>query len=206
MCANYRPARAERLAEIRGQQPEFLFGEAYPGSIAPVLTNVDPNLWLPATFGLLPGWAKDFKLARSTYNARSETVAEKPSYRVAWKKRQLCIIPADAIYEPCYESGSPIRWRIERADNRPFGVAGLFERRLHDDGRTGWSMTMLTINADKHPLMRRFHKPSDEKRSVVILDDDAWDDWLNAKAEAEVRSYLQLFDPDSMIATSDPRR
>lgn len=52
---------------------------------------------LPALFGLVPHWAKDLKISRSTFNARSETVAEKPSFRDAWKKGQHCLIPAQAI-------------------------------------------------------------------------------------------------------------
>lgn len=65
--------------------PDFSYGEAYPGSIVPIATNFAPRLWVPARFGLIPGWAKDTKIARSTYNARSETVAEKPSFRHAWQ-------------------------------------------------------------------------------------------------------------------------
>lgn len=205
MCANYRPPRADLLAELRGHQPDFPFSEAYPGSIAPVLTNFDPSLWVPACFGLVPPWAKDATLARHTYNARSETVAEKPSYRSAWKARRLCVIPVECIFEPNYETGKPIRWRIERADKRPFGVAGIWERTAKDR-LPAWSMSMLTINADEHPLMRRFHKPGDEKRSVVVLEDDDWDAWLNAKAEADVRSFLKLFEPEEMIASAEPRR
>ena len=64
---------------------------------------------------------------------------------------------------------------------------------------------MLTINATDHPLMKRFHKPDDEKRSVVVLDDDDWDAWLTAKTEADVRSFLRLFDPEIMTASADPR-
>jgi putative SOS response-associated peptidase YedK len=64
-----------------------------------------------ATFGMLPHWAKP-ALVRSTYNARSETAAEKPSFRNAWKKGQFCIIPADVIFEPHYPSAEerPVRW------------------------------------------------------------------------------------------------
>lgn len=64
---------------------------------------------------------------------------------------------------------------------------------------------MLTINADEHPLMRRFHKPGDEKRSVVVLEDGAWDDWLSAKGEDEVRGMLRPFDPALMRAEAAPK-
>lgn len=146
----------------------------------------------------------EITLARSTYNARTETVAEKPSFRTARKKRQFCIIPDDCIFEPNYESGKPVRWRIERADRKPFGIAGIWER-TQKPGLPPWSMSMLTINADEHPLMRRFHKAGDEKRSVVILDDDDWDRWLEAKSESDVRAMLRLFEPELMTAREDPR-
>lgn len=116
---------------------------------------------MPTCFGLIPPWAEDAKIARSTYNARAETIGEKPSFRGAWQRGQHCIIPADAIYEPCYETGKAVRWRIERGDGKPMGIAGLWERRLKDDGLSSWSMTMLTINADNDPVFRRPHKPED---------------------------------------------
>ncbi|MBK9395228.1 MAG: SOS response-associated peptidase family protein [Uliginosibacterium sp.] len=59
---------------------------------APFLSNFDPTAFTLGCFGLVPQWAEP-KLARNTYNARAETVGEKPSYRNAWKQRQLCVIP-----------------------------------------------------------------------------------------------------------------
>ena len=66
-------------------------------------------------------------------------------------------------------------------------------------------MTLLTINADGHPLMQRFHKPGDEKRSVVILPDDAWGDWLRAKSESAARAFFRCFDSDAFVAEPEPR-
>ena len=62
-----------------------------------------------ARFGLIPHWSKDTNIGKRTYNARSETVAEKPSYRTPWRRRQFAIALADAIYEPNYESGKAVR-------------------------------------------------------------------------------------------------
>ncbi|MDN2701194.1 SOS response-associated peptidase family protein [Janthinobacterium sp. SUN100] len=59
----------------------------------------------PAMFGMVPHWA-DHKLARQTYNARTEAVARKPSFRSAWKRKQFCIIPAANFFEPNYEMAS----------------------------------------------------------------------------------------------------
>jgi putative SOS response-associated peptidase YedK len=205
MCANYRPSSREALLAFPLPPPDFAYGEAYPGSVVPIVTNFAPRMWVPACFGLIPAWAQDVKIARSTYNARTETLGEKPSFRDAWRRGQLCIIPADALYEPCYESGRAVRWRIERADGRPMGIAGIWERRVTGDDLPSWSMSMLTINADRHPVMGRFHKPEDEKRSVVILPDDAWGDWLRSKSEAEARGVLAMFEPELVRVAADPQ-
>lgn len=204
MCSNYRPPHPEALALFGIGRPVFEFSECYPGSIGPFLSSVKPAAWLPGTFGLLPHWAEP-KLAKMAYNARSETVAEKPSFRNAWRNRQLAVIPVQAFFEPSYESGKAVRWRIERDDGKPFSLAGLWESRTTKDGDPAWSFTLLTINADDHPVMHRFHKPGDEKRSVVVLDDEAWPSWLEAKREEEVRGFLQQFDPGKFRAVADPR-
>ena len=132
-------------------------------------------------FGLVPHWATDLKLARSTYNARSETVAIKPSFRDAWKKSRHCIIPATAIYEPDWRSGKAVATRISRVDGEPMGIAGLWDSWKQADGTWLYSYTMLTINADHHDLMKAFHKPTDEKRMVVILPEASYGDWLLAQ-------------------------
>ena len=98
-----------------------------------------------------------------------------------------------------------MRWAIRRADGKPMGIAGLWEHREDKAGDLHWSMTMLTINADGHPLMQRFHKPGDEKRSVVILPDEAWGDWLRAKSVDAARKFFLGFDPEAFVAESVPR-
>jgi putative SOS response-associated peptidase YedK len=206
MCANFRPALPERLAPFGFGRPALATGEAYPGRPAPFLCNLEGGIWLEGGFGLMPHWAKP-SLALHTYNARSETVAEKPSFRNAWRHRQLAIIPMEAFFEPYYAPGAAksVRWRIERIDGEPFGVAGLWERRPAPAGGTEWSFTLLTINADGHPLMQQFHKPGDEKRTIVPLAPADWNAWLSAKSDPEIREMLQGFDPGEFRAMEDPR-
>jgi putative SOS response-associated peptidase YedK len=141
-------------------------------------------------FGLIPHWSKDDKISRHTYNARSETVMEKPSFRDAWRKAQHCIIPATGIYEPDWRSGKAVATRIEGSDGRPFGIAGLWSAWRSPSGEVISSFTMLTINADNHPLMRNFHRPEDEKRMVVILAPDYFDAWLSAKPEQSAQFLI----------------
>ena len=154
---------------------------------------------LLGSFGLIPHWATDTKIARSTYNARSETVADKPSFRDAWRSARRCIIPADAFYEPDWRSGKAVSTRISRVDGKPLGIAGLWSTWKSPKGEIIHSYTMLTINADSHPLMRAFHKPTDEKRMVVILPDEQYSDWLSVSNE-ESRGFLKEYPAEQLSA------
>ena len=64
MCANYRPASREALSTLPLPPPDFGYGEAYPGSVVPVVPNFAPRQWVPAIFGLVPAWAHDLKIIR----------------------------------------------------------------------------------------------------------------------------------------------
>lgn len=210
MCANYIPTARDLLTQhFRAQPPDNDFKpEAYPGYLAPVirLSHDDPDQieCVPACFGLVPAWA-DVNLAKHIYNARTETVGSKPSFRNAWKKRQLAIIPADAIYEPNYETGKAVRWKIESAIDEPLGIAGIWEYKSNGpDGQPLFSFSMLTINADDHPLMRRFHRPEDEKRMVVILRPEEYNSWLHAPTE-QLGSFLQQYSSEYLRAEPAPK-
>ena len=99
--------------------------------------------------------------------------------------------------------GAAQRWQIGRADGAPFAVAGIWREWPGDDGPV-YSFTQLTINADDHPLMRRFHKPGDEKRSLIVIAADEYDDWLRCRDPERARSYFQSFPPELMRAWFDP--
>ena len=205
MCANFQPPPLETLlawgfdiAEGAQYKPEV-----YPGQVAPILTSSDPNRIHLACFGLVPHWAQP-KLARMTYNARSETVASKPSFRSAWRNGQLAAIPVQCFYEPNYETGKAVRHAIRRKDGAIMWLAGLFERRPHDPGLTRLSFTLLTIAAGDHPIMGRMHGVDDEKRSVVVLGEAGRSAWLNATDAADRHSLLSPFDPDEFESFAAP--
>ena len=160
---------------------------------------VAPREAMAGLFGLVPHWSQDTKITRHTFNARSETVAKKPSFREAWKRAQHCIVPADALFEPDWRSGKSVATRIVRADGEPLGIAGLWSSWKSPKGEIVHSYTMLTINADEHALMRQFHKPTDEKRMVVILPTDRYQDWLQASAEHSME-FIQPFPADALHA------
>lgn len=212
MCANYRPSTRDELQQRFGvAAPDSEYkSEAFPGYMAPMIrpphadaVHGDRACAL-GMFGMVPHWA-DTKLARQTYNARTETVASKPSFRNAWKRGQFCVIPLSSFYEPSYESGKVERWEIAGADGEPLGVAGIWD--LKHDGPNGLpllSFSMLTINADGHPLMQRFHKPDDEKRMLVILDMQQVDDWLHCPVE-EAASFFVRYPAERLTARAAPR-
>lgn len=190
MCSNFQPIKRTRNEWVNKHFATDLpdaewRDDAYPTYPAPFIYLQDgqPKCEL-AEFGLRPFWAKDKRFGTKTYNARSETVAERPSYKNAWITRQFGLAIMNSFYEPNWETGKAVRWRIERADTEPLAVASIWERWI--DKTTGeivFSFSMLTVNADGHPVMKHFHKPDDEKRSIVVLNDSDYISWLKANHE-----------------------
>lgn len=213
MCSNYDPSTREQIEQhwYVTPPPEAIWPEeSYPGYMAPIIrrrtADAGTNDWacVTAMFGMVPYWA-DTKLARQTYNARSETVATKPSFRNAWKRGQFCVIPAASFFEPNYETGKAVRWEIGAASGDPVGIAGIWEfKKGGPDGLPLLSFSMLTVNADAHPLMHRFHRPTDEKRMVVILRPEQYDDWLHATPE-EAPEFLAQYPAELMTARPAPK-
>lgn len=211
MCSHYDPVLdARSLKDHFGVDSDSLSLEPslWPGYIGPFIRKhehadvgdeaVPFRELMTGSFGLIPHWANDAKIARNTFNARSETVAEKNSFRDPWKRAQHCIIPAEAFFEPDWRTKKFVPTRIKRTDGKPCGIAGLWEScRKLPGGQTVYSFTMLTINADDHPFMSNYHKPEDEKRMIVILQEEDYDGWLSAPPE-DCRQFLRQFPAEMM--------
>jgi putative SOS response-associated peptidase YedK len=196
MCTRYISPEAgdiERHWHVGGRSPLRWVAEVFPGYqgvfIRAARNSVAFERELVAgQWGLIPWFAKERKLKFPTANARSEELAQKASYKHPWARGQRCIIPAAAFFEPCWETGRHVPWRFSRADGTPWGLAGLWN--AWTDPQTGEvleSYTMLTLNADVHPLMRRMHRPDpkrppdmQDKRSVVPIEPADIDTWLAA--------------------------
>ena len=150
-------------------------------------------------WALIPPWAKESKLKFSTNNARSEELTDKASYKEVWKRGQRCIIPAMDFDEPNWETGENQWWRFRRAAGDPWALAGLWNTWVdRASGEVHESYTMLTINADSHPLMSRMHKPDpklpldqQDKRSVIPIELQDVDQWL-AGTVSEAKDLLKL--------------
>lgn len=192
MCSNFQPIKNHHADWVKKHfdcelPSEQWREEVYPTYPAPFiyLENDKPRCEL-AQFGLVPYWATDKqKFGLRTYNARSETVQEKPTYRSAWRERRFGLILMESFYEPNWETGKAVRWSIKRTDGEPSAAASIWERIIDKEtGEVIFSFSMLTINADGHEVMKHFHKPDDEKRSIVVLQNSDYMQWLNANHES----------------------
>lgn len=216
MCNRYTPpalAEIEQEWAIGSRNPARWWDTVlFPRGQGPFLRRAhdDPGYsreLVVGQWGLIPWFAKEAKLPYQTNNARSEELAAKASYKQPWARGQRCIIPAADFDEPNWESGKNVWWRFRRADGRPWGLAGLWS--TWTDKATGEvheSYTMLTINADAHPLMSRMHKPDpklavdkQDKRSVISIEPEDYDQWL-AGSQSDAEALLKLAPVDAFDA------
>lgn len=230
MCVNYFPAADGSVyAKLGVRFAGELAAESWPAKHAPIILT-SPNTGQPtvvqALYGLLPRFAKDLTFCRNTYNARSETVATKPSFKDAWARGRFCLVPTRAFVEPCYEPiadddqnsvvgfkladpehplappkrfKKPVPWAIGMADESEFAIGGLWSWWKHPDTHEGTaSFTMLTLNADQHPLMNRLHRPGDEKRMPFIVRPELYETWLSATPEL-ARQMIEPFPAELMV-------
>lgn len=130
-------------------------------------------------WGLVPSWAKDIDIGVRMINARSETVAEKPAFRSAFKNRR-CLLPADGFYEWQKTKTGKQPFRIAMSGNTVFAFAGLWEQWTSPDGSELQSCSIVTTTAT--PLLSPIHG-----RMPVILKPQDYALWLNgAPQEAGV--------------------
>ena len=111
----------------------------------------------------------------------------------------------ESFYEPNWETGKAVRWAIKRTNGEPCAAASIWERIVDKEtGEVIMSFSMLTINADGHDVMKHFHRPEDEKRSIVVLKDTEYQPWLNANHD-EARSLLNLAELGFLDSKAAPR-
>ena len=132
------------------------------------------RLALPAGWGLIPSWAKDDKIAQHTFNARAETITEKPSFRTAFKRRR-CIVPMTAFFEwraiPLQKNKQKLRFVSPQG--HPLAITGLWEHwQHHETGVPVESFTVITTGAND--FMAAIHN-----RMPVILGASDWEALLD---------------------------
>jgi putative SOS response-associated peptidase YedK len=181
------------------------FGLAWPPDIAPRY-NIAPMQQVPIVrvnahgerelvqvrWGLVPRWAKHPSIGARMINARAETVATKPAFRMAFQ-RHRCLLPADGFYEwQVRADGSKQPIHIGMKDGSLFGLAGLYERWLTPEGDPLDTCTILTTDANA--LLRRLHD-----RMPVIVPREAFEQWLDP-ATPDPAELLTPFDAARMAA------
>lgn len=129
-------------------------------------------------WGLVPAWAKDRKIGNRMINARSETAAEKPSFRTAMRRRR-CLVLADGFYEWRKTPDGKVPTRIQRRDGRPFAFAGLWERWTRGEEPLE-TFTILTTAAS--PLLRPVHD-----RMPCLLEPGDRSLWLDPEIQDAAR-------------------
>ena len=134
----------------------------------------DGENWLDRFhWGLVPFWAKDVSMGARMINARAETVASKPSFRTAFKKRR-CLIPADGFFEWQQKKGEKQPIFIRLPGDTPFAFAGLWESWGPEDDTASVYLSCTIITTEASDSMRRIHH-----RMPVVLRSEAYAPWLD---------------------------
>jgi putative SOS response-associated peptidase YedK len=165
---------------------------AAPTSDLPVVTSAQGGRTFEIMrWGLIPSWARDAKISRSTFNARAESVERTPAFRGAWNAGRRCLVVADGYYE----------WR--KPDKQPFAVAlgnrgpmtfaGLWDIWRAPDGGTIKSFAIITTRSNE--LVASIHD-----RMPVILASDCWAAWLGEinVTQDELKVMLQPYPSERM--------
>lgn len=188
MCGRYELSETPREMQVRfrldAQPAEFVNADVRPTGFAPIIRiHEGRRLALPARWGLIPAWSKDERIAQHTFNARAETVAEKPSFRSAFKHRR-CLIPASAFFEWRAIPGQKKKQklRFSAPDGKPLALAGLWETWQHPEtGEPIETYTIITSAANA------FMAPVHDRMPVLLAAGD-WAAWL----DPEVNNPLLL--------------
>jgi len=141
-------------------------------------------------WGLVPSWARDAAIGNRMINARAETLAEKPAYRNAFRRRR-CVVLASGFYEWHDPGTGKVPHYIAPADGRPLALAGLWERWTQGEAPLE-TCTIVTTAANR--VVARLHQ-----RMPVIIPPDALRAWLEPGQPAEVLAALLRPAPDDLL-------
>lgn len=192
MCGRYTLSKLEQILRqfpsITELPPDLAprFNIA-PTQPIPVIANNHPDRLEMFHWGLVPSWAKDISIGNKMINARAETLADKPAFRTALKRRR-CLIPADGFYEwrkNPDKTKTPMYVRV--AGGRPFAFAGLWDVWHSPDGSQLPSCTIITTAPNR--LMASVHD-----RMPLILPPESYGRWL-ASGEQDVADLADLLSP-----------
>jgi putative SOS response-associated peptidase YedK len=169
------------------------FYSAFANPLIPVITQEEPDRIQLMEWGLIPSWVKDRekaeKIRKGTYNARSESLHEKPSFRDPLI-RSRCLVLAHGFFEWQLTNGEKVPWYIRLKDNAPFAFAGLYDRWIDpEEGRQIATFSIITTRAN--PLMEKIHNT--KLRMPAILPSEKEREWI--ENELSIRQSNQLLLP-----------
>ncbi|HKJ09908.1 MAG TPA: SOS response-associated peptidase [Gammaproteobacteria bacterium] len=205
MCGRFTLATpAERIAEhfrlaaVPVLQPRYNIAPSQ--SIAAVRAAGPQRELVWLRWGLVPAWARDPKVGYRMINARAESLAERPAYRTAFRRRR-CLVPADGFYEWKGTGRGKQPYHIRRRDGGPFAIAGLWEHWQSPDGEVIESVTLVTTaaNARLAPL---------HDRMPVLLAPATYGIWLDPELH-DTRPLAALLQPcpdDALVTRPVSRR
>ncbi len=194
-----RAAAAFGLAEEPQYAPGLNFAPgAYVLAILP--TQEGARIGRTLRWGLVPHWAKNPQLGYKMFNARAETVAEKPSFRTTFKRRR-CLIPTTRFYEWKKEGNRKVPYAIGLTDDTPFAMAGLWESWQGPEEIGLYTCTIITTSANE--AIAPLHD-----RMPVILPAEACTRWLDpGQSPTALLQLLRPHDPHSMrLRPADPKQ
>ena len=175
MCGRfYLNSNIGEIVEHFNARPPEIFAARYNiAPTTPVLARTARELTF-FRWGLIPSWAKDLSIGNRMFNARAETIADKPSFRQGYRRRR-CLIPANGFYE----------WRTENGHKQPycchidhslFSMAGIWEHWQDGEGNQLQSCAVITTEA--RGAMREIHT-----RMPVPIMPENYDQWLDCQSE-----------------------
>lgn len=212
MCGRYtlftpQPTLEERF-DADAESPLEPRYNCAPGQQLPVITNETPDKIRTLKWGLVPSWADDESVGNNLINARAETVREKRSFADAYEQRR-CLVLADGFYEWVKQGERKQPYRVAFTDDRPFAMAGLWERWTPPQTQTGLGdfgggatpsrepdpvETFTVITTEPNDLVSTLHH-----RMAVVLDESEEATWLAGDAD-EVEQLLDPYPDDAMEA------
>lgn len=186
------------LSELPVLAPRYNIAPTQPVGIVRHATQAPGREWALVHWGLIPSWSKDPTMGARMINARSETAAEKPSFRAAMRRRR-CLIPATGFYE--WKAAGRVKqpYYIRPTVGHLLAFAGLWETWLGPDGSEIDSCTILTTEANE--MMASLHD-----RMPVLIEPADFDEWLgtgkdlNPREVEQLRHLLRPASPERLVA------
>jgi putative SOS response-associated peptidase YedK len=169
------------------------FYRAFHNPSIPVITQEESDRVQLMQWGLIPSWASDIdkatQIRRGTYNARAESLHEKPSFREPLR-RGRCFVLAHGFFEWQHSGSMRIPWYIRLKNNLPFAFAGLYDRwRDPANGEEYRTFTIITTRAN--PMMEKIH--NSRKRMPAILHSESEREWISG--DGSIHQSIQLLLP-----------